>query len=125
MTSGPPGRVSSLPTARTASTATNGCSTAPDYGATGQSYTPTAADAGHQLSCKATVTYPLLVVTASATSTAVPVKGAAEQLGDLADAVVGVGPGGSLAGKVSAIQGYVAATTRRTRAPRWALSSTK
>jgi streptogramin lyase len=81
----------------------------PITGATGQSYTPTAADAGHQLSCKATVTYPLLVVTASATSTAVHVKGAAEQLGDLADAVVGVGPGGSLAAKVNAIQGYVAA----------------
>jgi streptogramin lyase len=81
----------------------------PIAGATGQSYTPTAADAGHQLSCKATVTYPLLVVTASATSTAVHVKGAAEQLGDLADAVVGVGPGHSLAGKVAAIQGYVAA----------------
>ena len=81
----------------------------PITGATGQSYTPPAADAGHQLSCKATVTYPLLVVTASATSTAVHVKGAAEQLGDLAAAVVGVGPGGSLAGKVSAIQGYVAA----------------
>jgi streptogramin lyase len=81
----------------------------PIAGATGQSYTPTAADAGHQLSCKATVTYPLLVVTASATSTAVHVKGAAEQLGDLADDVVGVGPGHSLAGKVAAIQGYVAA----------------
>jgi streptogramin lyase len=81
----------------------------PITGATGQSYTPTTADAGHQLSCKATVTYPLLVVTASATSAAVHVKGAAEQLDDLADAVVGVGPGGSLAGKVSAIQGYVAA----------------
>src|SRR5262249_43185764 len=76
-------------------------------GATGQSYTPTAADAGHQLSCKATVTYPLLVVTASAASPAVHVQGAAEQLGDLADAVVGVGPGRSLAGKVGAIQGYV------------------
>ena len=81
----------------------------PITGATGQSYTPTAADAGHQLSCKATVTYPLLVVTASATSTAVQIKGAAEQLGDLAHAVVGIGPGHSLAAKVTAIQGYVAA----------------
>jgi hypothetical protein len=81
----------------------------PITGATGQSYTPTAADAGHQLSCKATVTYPLLVVTASAASAAVQVKGAAEQLGDLADAVVGVGPGRSLAAKVAAIQGYVTA----------------
>ena len=81
----------------------------PITGATGQSYTPTAADAGHQLSCKATVTYPLLVVTASATSTAVQVKGAAEQLADLAAAVAGVGPGRSLAGKVRAIQDYVAA----------------
>jgi len=78
-------------------------------GGTGPSYTPTAADAGHQLSCKATVTYPLLVVTASATSSAVHVEGAAEQLGDLADAVVGVGPGRSLAAKVSEIQGNVAA----------------
>jgi hypothetical protein len=81
----------------------------PITGATGQSYTPTAADAGHELSCKVTVTYPLLVVTASATSTAVHVKGAAEQLADLADAVVGVGPGHSLAAKVAAIQGYLAA----------------
>jgi outer membrane lipoprotein SlyB len=81
----------------------------PITGATGQSYTPTAADAGRQLSCKATVTYPLLVVTASATSTAVHVQGAAEQLGGLAEAVVGIGPGRSLAAKVAAIQGYLAA----------------
>ena len=78
-------------------------------GATGQSYTPTTAEAGHDLSCEATVTYPLLVVTVSATSGTVHVKGAAEQLADLADAVAGVGPGRSLAAKVRAIQGYVAA----------------
>ena len=35
--------------------------------------------------------------------------GAAEELGDLADAVVGIGPGRSLAAKVAAIQEYVAA----------------
>jgi streptogramin lyase len=81
----------------------------PITGATGQSYTPTAADAGHRLSCKATVTYALLVVTAAATSTNVQVTGAAEELGDLADAVVGIGPGRSLAAKVAAIQEYVAA----------------
>jgi streptogramin lyase len=39
----------------------------------------------------------------------VQVKGAAEQLADLAAAVAGVGPGQSLAGKVAQIQGYVAA----------------
>ena len=78
-------------------------------GATGSSYTPTAADAGHLLSCRATVTYTLFPTTVSATSTAVAVKGAAEQLDDLAAAVEGVGPGKSLAAKVSAIQGYVAA----------------
>jgi len=37
-------------------------------GATGQSYTPTSADVRHQLSCSVTATYPLLVVTVSATS---------------------------------------------------------
>jgi hypothetical protein len=42
-------------------------------GATGQSYTPTPADVGHQLSCTVTLTYPLLVVTVSATSPAVTV----------------------------------------------------
>jgi len=35
---------------------------------TGQSYTPTAANIGHRLSCTETVTYPLLDVTTSATS---------------------------------------------------------
>ena len=81
----------------------------PIAGQTGSSYTPTAADAGHQLSCTVTVTYPLLVVTVAATSAAVPVKGAGEQLTDLGAAVAGVGPGRSLAGKVAAIEGYVAA----------------
>src|SRR5207244_6219043 len=51
-------------------------------GATGQSYTPTVANAGHLLSCRGTVTYTLLAVTVSATSAAVQVKGAAEQLTD-------------------------------------------
>ena len=81
----------------------------PITGATGQSYTPTVADADHLLSCTVTVTYPLIVVTASATTQAVHVKGATEQLSDLADAVAGVGPGSSLVGKVRAIQRYVAA----------------
>jgi streptogramin lyase len=82
----------------------------PIAGATGATYTPTAAEAGHLLSCEATVTYTLLFVTASATSTAVEVKGAAQQLAELAAAVVGVGPGQSPTGKVAAIQGYVAAS---------------
>src|SRR5262249_49708928 len=38
-----------------------------------QSFTPPAGDVGHQLSCAATVTYPLLDVTTSATSAAVNV----------------------------------------------------
>ena len=75
----------------------------------GNTYTPTLADAGHLLSCQATVTYTLFPTTVSATSAAVPVKGAAEQLDDLAAAVQGVGPGKSLSAKVRAIQGYVAA----------------
>jgi len=72
-------------------------------GATSASYTPTAADAGHLLSCTVTATYDLLDVTVSAASAAVPVKGAAEQLAELGDAVAGVGPGKSLAHKVAAI----------------------
>jgi hypothetical protein len=81
----------------------------PITGATGQSYTPTDADAGHLLSCTVTVTYQLIVVTVSATSPALQVKGAAEELTDLGVAVAGVGPGRSLAAKVTAIEGYVAA----------------
>jgi streptogramin lyase len=81
----------------------------PIAGQTGTSYTPTPAEAGHQLSCSVKVTYPLLVVTVSATSAAVLVKDAAEQLTDLGAAVAGVGPGRSLASKVNAIEGYVAA----------------
>ena len=73
-------------------------------GATETAYTPTEADAGHVLSCQATVTYTLFPVTVSATSAGVDVKGAAEQLDDLADAVAGVGPGKSLAAKVAAIE---------------------
>jgi streptogramin lyase len=82
----------------------------PIAGASGASYTPTAADAGHLLACEATVTYTLLFDTVSATSTAVEVKGAAEQLAELAAAVVDVGPGHSLARKVAAIQDDVAAS---------------
>jgi hypothetical protein len=71
--------------------------------ATGSTYTPTAADAGHQLSCAVTVTYTLTRVTVSAPSADVHVKGAAEQLDELAALVTGVGPGNSLAAKVAAI----------------------
>jgi hypothetical protein len=41
--------------------------------ATGQSYTPTATNVGHQLSCAETVTYPLLAVTTSGSSPPVTV----------------------------------------------------
>jgi streptogramin lyase len=81
----------------------------PIAGATEASYTPAADQAGDQLSCEVTVTYTLLQVTVSATSAPVEVKGAAEQLSELAAAVVGVGPGASLAGKVAVIQDDVAA----------------
>jgi hypothetical protein len=83
----------------------------PIAGQTGHSYTPTTADVGHQLSCTVKVTYPLLVVTVSATSAAMVVKGAAELLADLAAAVAGVGAGHghSLAGEVAAIQRRVSA----------------
>jgi streptogramin lyase len=43
-------------------------------GATAQSYTPTAAEVGHQLTCSVTVTYPLLDVTVSAASAGVTVS---------------------------------------------------
>lgn len=76
----------------------------PIAGATGTSYRPTAADAGHQLSCKVTATYALLGVTVSATSDSVQVKSAADLLDELADSVAGVGPGQSLARKVAAIE---------------------
>ena len=69
-------------------------------GQTTQSYIPTADDVGHQLSCTVTLTYTLFTATVSATSQAVPVKGAAEQLADLGDAVEGVGPGASLSNKL-------------------------
>jgi streptogramin lyase len=75
----------------------------PIAGANGTAYTPAAADAGGLLSCKATATYALVAVTVSAASAEVEVKGATEQLSDLAEAVSGVGPGGSLAGKVAEI----------------------
>lgn len=55
----------------------------PIAGATGTSYSPTAAEVGHSLSCKVTASYALVQVTVSATSSAVPVNGAAEQLADL------------------------------------------
>ena len=77
-------------------------------GAVATSYTPTSGDAGHLLSCRVTVTYSLFPVTVSATSSAVHVKGAAEQLSDLAAAVAEVGPGKSLSAKVAAIEGYLA-----------------
>lgn len=73
-------------------------------GATSQSYTPTAGDVGHQLSCKVIVTYTLFPTTVSSTSAAVQVKGVAEQLADLADAVEGVGPGRSLRSKLNQVQ---------------------
>jgi virginiamycin B lyase len=76
----------------------------PIAGATGSSYTPTAADAGHHLSCSVTATYTLLAVTVSATSAEVAVKGAAEQLSELATAVAGVGPGRSFAATVAVAQ---------------------
>ena len=72
-------------------------------GATGPSYTPTLDDAGHQLSCEATVTYSIMPTTASATSAGVEVKDANEQLADLAAAVTGVGPEGSLDAKICQI----------------------
>ena len=80
----------------------------PIAGATGTSYTPTAAQAGHELSCDVTATYTLLAVTVSATSARVEVESAAEQLSELAAAVVGVGPGASLVDKVAAIQSDLA-----------------
>jgi outer membrane lipoprotein SlyB len=48
-------------------------------------------------------------VPVAATSAAVLLQGADEQLTDLGAAVAGVGPGRSLAAKVAAIGGYVAA----------------
>ena len=81
----------------------------PIAGQTGPSYTPTMADVGHQLSCTVKVTYPLLVVTVSATSAATVVKGAAALLTDLAAAVAGVGAGHRLALEVAAIQRRVSA----------------
>jgi streptogramin lyase len=81
----------------------------PIAGATATSYTPTAAQAGHRLSCEVTVTYALVQVTVSATSNEGQIKGAAEELTELAAGVTGVGPGASLANKVAAIQRNVAA----------------
>jgi streptogramin lyase len=78
-------------------------------GATGASYTPTAAQAGHTLSCAVTATYLLIQVTVSATSPAVAVEGATQQLSDLATVVAGVGPGASLGRKVAVIQSAVTA----------------
>lgn len=75
----------------------------PIAGATGASYDPTTAQAGHALSCEVTATYALLQVTVSARSVDVVVKGATEQLTELAGAVEGVGPGASFANKVAAM----------------------
>jgi streptogramin lyase len=58
-------------------------------GATGATYDPTADQVGHLLSCTVTASYALVQVTASAASTAVTIKGAAEQLDDLAALVDG------------------------------------
>ena len=80
----------------------------PIAGATGTSYTPTVAQAGHQLSCKVTASYALVAVTVSATSAGIAVKDAAAQLSDLAAAVAGVGPGASLSAKVAAVRRSVA-----------------
>jgi streptogramin lyase len=73
-------------------------------GATAQTYSPTSGDVGHQLACSAKVTYTLFPTTVTATSAAVPVQGAAEQLANLAAAVVGVGPGKNLASTVAVAQ---------------------
>jgi streptogramin lyase len=78
-------------------------------GASGASYTPTAAQAGHQLSCEVTATYELLQVTVSAASVSAEVSGAAEQLSELAARVTGVGPGKSLARKQAVIESAVSA----------------
>jgi virginiamycin B lyase len=85
----------------------------PIAGATGTSYTPSAAQAGRQLSCEVTATYALIAVTVSAKSAGLTVKGAAEQLSELGAAVAGVGPGKSLAGKVAAIEAEVSANDTR------------
>ncbi len=61
----------------------------PIAGATGTSYTPSADQVGHALSCKVTATYALVQVTVSATSSDVTVKGASEQLDDLTALVAG------------------------------------
>ena len=45
----------------------------PIAGATGQTYTPAAADVGHQLSCTVNATYPLLRVTVTASSAGVKI----------------------------------------------------
>jgi streptogramin lyase len=81
----------------------------PIGGATGASYTPDPADAGHALSCRVTATYQLAAVTVTATSAAVVVEGAAEQLSELRAAVTGVGPGKSLASKFASVGADVAA----------------
>jgi streptogramin lyase len=44
------------------------------FGQSGQSYTPTAAEVGHQLACSVTATYPLLNVTVTASSAGVTVS---------------------------------------------------
>ena len=72
----------------------------PIAGQTSQTYTPGAADVGHELTCKVTVTYTLFTATVAATSEALDVVGPAGQIADLADSVVGVGPGGSLHAKL-------------------------
>ena len=71
----------------------------PITGATGPSYTPaaTAANLGHQLSCKATVTYTLSQVTVSATSSAVTLVDLTPPVLSLPAPIVvdATGPGGA------------------------------
>ena len=77
-------------------------------GANSATYIPAATDAGHQLSCTATVTYTLLEVTVSTGSAIVQIKSAADQLAALDAAVTGVGPGKSLPDKVTETQAFLA-----------------
>jgi virginiamycin B lyase len=67
-------------------------------GQTAQSYTPAAGDLGHQLSCKATVTYTLFPTTVSASSGAVLVQDATPPVLVLPSSIVvnATGPGGAI-----------------------------
>jgi streptogramin lyase len=63
--------------------------------AQGDSYTPSAADLGHQLACVQTVTYSLPLVTATATSAAVKVGGATGPTGPTGGSGATGQPGGA------------------------------